>query len=168
MSALPIVGALTGSLSLLVSFLVYLRDAPRVRVVLRCDLSSLDEFGKLFCVLTVFNAGRRSIYLQQAHIPPLVKGGKVIIFKATAEAIQLAEGSQPYRSQIDQADIAQSGAARFWWRMRVKVWDAAGRAYHSRWLIDKPSFASEDAPPVALLVSRMLNAWADFRLRLLA
>lgn len=168
MDALPIIGATTGGLSLGVSLLLYLRDAPRVTVYLRFDMSSLNDAGKLFAILTVFNAGRRAIYLERAHIPPLVKGGETIIFRATMEPILLSEGSQPYRSQIDQADIVEHGGHLHWWRIRVKVWDAAQRAYFSRWLIEKPSFATTDAPPGALLVARFLNACTDVRLKLLA
>lgn len=166
---LAVFGAITGGLALAISFLVYLRDSPRVVVRLLCDMEGFgDRLPLPHLVLLVTNVGRRPIYLSRMHIPSPVSGGDMIIFKETTESVTLNEGAPPQVAAIYQSGLEDTWAATHWWRMRARVWDASGRAYRSRWLTEKPSFATAEAPPGALVVAAFLNWLSDFRLRLLA
>jgi hypothetical protein len=57
----------------MVSLLVYLRDAPRVKIFMRFDMNGLgSQPDHLHCVIVVVNVGRRSIHLARPpHPQPL-------------------------------------------------------------------------------------------------
>lgn len=168
-SSLALYGAVTGTFGLIVSLLVYLRDAPRVRVLMRFDMKGFGSVpGVLHCVIAVHNVGRRTIYLERAHIPPTTCGGQTYIFEQTMQNITLAEGAAPHIYHFQQAGFESEQISAEWWRIRALVWDASGRPHRSRWITERPSFATTDPPPFAIPVAKLHNWLEDMRLRLLA
>jgi hypothetical protein len=166
---LSILGAVTGVLGLLVSLLVYLRDAPRVRVNLRFDMKGWGSLPDvLHCVVAVYNVGRRTIYLERINIPPTTAGGQTLIWDDTMGSVTLPEGGKPHVSFFRQEGFENEHHVKEWWRIRAMIWDAAGRSYRSYWLTERPSFATTDPPPFAIPLGRLLNRLTDLRLHLLA
>ena len=155
-------GATTGTLGLALSLLLFLRDGPRVQITLHLT----EEFaapGSDGCV-NIVNVGRRPIFLTHIFMRPQRRGGNTIIFNTNGGGVTLREGAEPMSVPIRHEVFVDAGA---WWKIRVEVLDITGRPYKSLRLTERPSFTSEEAPPLALVLSRALNALSVLRSRLL-
>jgi hypothetical protein len=162
-------GAITGTAGLSVALLVYCRDAPRVVVTLQWDMTASNpHLGPgPFVVVAVGNVGRRAIFLSHAHIQRPFRGQGAWLFADGIAGVTLAEGAAGHVVRATQAEAAER-FAEDWWRARAVVVDIAGRAYRSRWLLERPSFGVGEPPPGAVAMARFLNFLDTCRLRLLA
>jgi hypothetical protein len=161
---LAIIGAITGPIGAVLGWIAFWRDAPRVFVEFQWDMTGFGSAasiaaGKPVAVARIANIGRRPIYVNLVHIEPQYVGDSHILFGGGISGQQLAEGTAPWTVWIEQAGLEGLGAT--WWRVRVSVVDTGGRIYRSRWPTKRPSFASEEAPPLALVLNTFLNWLAN-------
>ena len=163
-----LIGAITGPAALFIAFLVYFRDRAVVTVNLHWDMSTYGpnaDPSKTYFLVTVYNVGRRPIYLSHAHIslpPDADPEATDIILTGGVEGKTIPEGTAPYLVHTDQEGMEEY--AHVWWNLRATVIDSAGKHYHSDWPTRAPSWASEVIPPFGALAWNRLRNWMRQRL----
>lgn len=167
---IAIVGGITGPLGLLLAFLVYLRDRPRVSVSLQFDMQgygSLPNIPAGYAVITAHNVGRRSIFLSHPHIRiPKRFGMRVgtshlLFYNISGKT--MSEGGPPFMDYAEQDGFDTYKS--IWPQLRASVVDATGRNHYSDWPTMKPDWAA-DAPdfPIRVRINRIRNWLRRFRL----
>lgn len=156
-----LIGAITGPIGLVVALLVYFKDRPVVKVTMKWDMLSLGDATtseKKFCCVTIYNIGRRPIYLSHVHIKIPRKGAGDILFTGGISGVTLPEGAPPHLVYADQSQQEIRRHGNVWWRLRATVIDAAGKYYHSDWPTRAPQWAENTKPFFgALMWNKMRN-----------
>jgi hypothetical protein len=143
-SVTALVGAITGTAALVLSIKNYLRDNPRIKVMLRWDMSITDnpryDRSKLWGLVSVANVGRRPIHVRIAHLK-LAKGYKYshLVISEGIAGKSLPEGDAPAIFMISQEGMQEY--AKDWRKIRAAIYDSAGREYLS------PKTSSKDPVP---------------------
>ena len=163
-STLAVVGAVTGPIGAVLGWITFWRDRPRLKVELIWDQLPFGNTGfapgTSLAYVRIANIGRRPIYFSHVHIEPQEVGGAHTLLTSGIKGQSLAEGSEPHVVPVKQQGLDDLFAAN-WWRVRAAVIDSSGQIYRSRWVVRKPSFATEEAPPLALVLARLSNWLAD-------
>ena len=140
-----IFGIVFGAVSLVVSFLAYFRDRPRIKVSLRWDMSvtpgPICDHTKKYGVIEAVNVGRRPIFVSHASLK-LPRQGDSTPYLLLMEGVRgekLAEGDPPWKCMINQDGLDQY--SKDWKKMRAIVIDSAGKEYTSKRIKDRPSWA---------------------------
>ena len=139
-----IVGIVFGAVSLVVSFLAFFRDRPRVHVTLQWDLSVTPgtkyDHTKQYGVVSVVNVGRRPIFVSHASLklPRGLDATHLLLIEGIG-GTKLAEGDPPWKCMIDQERLSKY--SKHWKTIRAIVIDSAGKEYRSKRLKDRPSWA---------------------------
>ena len=153
--AAALIGAITGPAGLLLAALVYFRDRPIVRVDLQFDMEGVPPVpAGTYFVVSVYNLGRRPIYLSHAHltVPRWARralGATHVILGSGLQGVTIAEGGPPHRVPTDQVNMERF--AKIWPYMRAAVIDAAGRHHYSDWPTTAPTWAGGHEPRSRIL-----------------
>ena len=137
-----IVGMVLGTVGFVMSLINYLRDRPKVKVLLKWDMALVGNPSKQMGIVRVTNVGRRPIYISVAALK-LPKGFKYdhLILKESMPGNKLSEGDAPATFSVNYDGLAQY--AKHWRKVRGYVEDSAGRKYLSKKLpkSEVPSWA---------------------------
>jgi len=112
----------------------FLRDAPKVILDLRWDMSPFNLPGfdddESVGVITVTNTGRRTIYVSHVAIE-LPRGGedKYLLIGEGIKGEKLEEGAPPLFYPVKQEGLDKY--ARHWKKMRAQVTDSTGKVWKS-------------------------------------
>lgn len=130
-----IIGAVLGAIGTTMGVLNFLRDRPRIKIVVRYDWQSLDgtpivDGEKLIGFITVTNTGRRPIYISHIHmIPPKGSGATYLIIKSGIAGTKIAEADPPYTVPFSQNGLADY--AEKWKEIRACVIDSTDKHWYS-------------------------------------
>ena len=130
-----IVGMLLGTAGFVIGVMNYLRDKPRVKVILKWDMRVTDnaryDASKLWGIITVTNIGRRPIFISIAALT-VRKGFEhshlIVVESVTGQ--KLSEGDAPVRFVVKQEGLEKY--RRSWRDVRAHVEDSAGAKYLSK------------------------------------
>lgn len=143
-AVVALTGVVTGTAGLVLGILNYLRDRPQVLVKVKWDMSVTDnpvyDPKKKWAIVSVTNVGRRPIYISHSsfELPKGYDHTHLLIWQGI-HGQKLAEGDAP----VDYI-VSQEGFEKYkkdWRKIRVVVFDSAGKAYKSK-AVDKKNFPS--------------------------
>lgn len=126
-----LIGAITGPAGLLIALLVFFRDRASVKVSYNWNMVEAGPYAdkeKRVIQVMICNVGRRPIYLSHAHFKSPDKSDEALLFADAIKGVTLAEGSQPHLVYADQTQNSFDKYYKQWWKLRVVVTDAAGKA----------------------------------------
>jgi hypothetical protein len=136
-----ILGAVLGSAALAVSMMTYLRDKPKLKVLLQWDMTE-TQLGTMMGLVRVTNIGRRPVHLGivALEIAPETKckHGHLIL-NDSIKGKRLDEGDKPeafivnYNQMVEYKD--------HWDKIRALAEDSTGKKYYSDYPKKKPSWA---------------------------
>jgi hypothetical protein len=136
-----ILGAVLGSAALAVSVMTYLRDKPRLKILLQWDMTETQR-GTLMGLVRVTNIGRRPVHLGivALEIAPetKLKYGHLVL-NDSIKGKRLEEGDKPEAFIVNYDQIAQY--KEHWDKIRAMAEDSTGKAYYSPYPKKKPSWA---------------------------
>lgn len=135
-----IIGAVLGTAGLVISLLTYLRDRPKLKVLLKWDMTPADRPNEKVGIIRVTNIGRRSAYVAIASLE-LPKGYKHtnLVINESIPGRQVVEGGAPVGFTVNYHGMETY--RNDWKRIRAVVEDSAGKRYYSNYPDRKPSWA---------------------------
>jgi hypothetical protein len=141
-AAAAVVGMVLGTAGFVMSLINYLRDRPKVKVLLKWNMALVGDSSKQMGIVRVTNVGRRPIYISVAALQ-VPKGFKYthLILKESMPGHKLSEGDAPATFSVNYDGLAQY--AKHWRKVRGYVEDSAGKKYLSEKLPETeiPSWA---------------------------
>jgi hypothetical protein len=131
-----ILGMGLGTAGFVMGLLSYLRDRPKVKVVLKWDMTEVHT-NAVIGLLTVTNVGRRPIYISIAALK-LPKGSEYthLILKESIQGAKLSEGDAPATFIITYDKLGQY--SKRWRDVCGYVEDSARKRYVSKQLPKSP------------------------------
>ena len=136
-----ILGAVLGSSALSVSVMTYLRDKPKLKVLLQWDMTE-TRLGTKMGLVRVTNIGRRPVHLGVValEIAPETKcKDGLLILNDSIKGKRLEEGDKPEAFIVKYDQMAQY--KDHWDKIRAVAEDSTGKKYYSEYPRDKPSWA---------------------------
>jgi hypothetical protein len=126
-----ILGMVLGTAGFVMSIMNYLRDRPKIKVILKWDMTD-TRTGMNRGLVKVTNVGRRPIFVSivALRLPAGFPHSDVILMDSVA-GNKLTEGDGPLGLLINYDDIAQYSTA--WRRIRDCAVDSTGKEYHSNY-----------------------------------
>ena len=135
-----ILGAALGTAGFTISILAFLRDRPRITVVLNWDLESAERPGFRIGLVSVINIGRRAVYIGAVALElPKHSEYKALLLKGSIPGKRLGEGDPPAKYMVSY-DKPEKYKAN-WYKIRAFAEDSAGKKYYSKFTARKPSWA---------------------------
>jgi len=131
-----ILGMVLGTAGFTVSVLNYLRDCPKVKVLLQWNMTD-SRTGVIKGLVRVTNVGRRPVFIGAAAIQ--VEGGATYLLSDAIPGTKLQEGDKPAGYFVNHDGMAQHFGE--WRKVRAFVEDSTGKKYWSKY----PS--KSDKPP---------------------
>ncbi len=158
-ATVAILGAVTGTVGLVLGVANFLRDRPDIRVTLRVGRRVFNhpEYDpeKSYAIVTVANAGRRPVYLRSVSL--WMPGEPwFLLHDSLRNPDTFPEGGPPKDYFAEQDLII--GMTDRWAGIRAVVEDATGKQYVSRSIAERPAAGDDlgwlkpvaSAPPLAL------------------
>ena len=140
-------GMILGTAGFVLGIVNYLRDHAKVIVKLKWDMLIAGgppaEAGKPWGCVSVYNEGRRPIYISHVAIK-LPKGydSTYLLLSSGLSGQKLAEGDAPATFLLDQDQADMGKYEKDWKKMRAQVSASNGKEYYSkRNKRDTPSWA---------------------------
>lgn len=132
-----ILGMLLGTAGFVMSLMNYLRDKPRVRVVLQWDMKDTGT-GAMMGLVRVSNVGRRPVFISAValEVPKGFEYSHLVLMDAVAGK-KLGEGDAPAVFMV-KYDADLNKYSRVWRDLRGYVEDSAGGEYRSKKLPKNP------------------------------
>ena len=155
-ATVAIIGAVTGTVALTLGVANFLRDRPDIRVALRAGRRVINapeyDRDKPYVIVTVSNAGRRPVYLNNVAL--WVPGEPwTVLHDGLRNPDTFPEGGPP-RDYLAEQDLI-IGMIDRWAGIRAVVEDATGKQYVSSPIAKKPA-AGDDLGMLARLRLRLL------------
>lgn len=131
-----ILGMVFGLAGLTLGIMNYLRDRPRVAIVVNWDVRMMPnqhqmpkgDHRKTFVLVHVANLGRRPIFIARVGFKfPKGAPSAWALIPESLGGKKLAEGDPPHAYFVDQADFSQH--AKYWTKIQVVALDSAGKEY---------------------------------------
>lgn len=137
-----ILGVVLGTAGFTISILAFLRDRPRIAVVLNWDLESAERPGFRIGLVSVTNIGRRAVYIGAVALElPKHSEYKALLLKGSIPGKRLGEGDQPAKYVVPYDKLEKYKAG--WHLIRAFAEDSTGEKYYSEFTRIKPSWADE-------------------------
>ena len=137
-----ILGAVLGTAGFTISILAFLRDRPRITVVLNWDLESAERPGFRIGLVSVINIGRRAVYIGAVALElPKHSAYKALLLKGSIPGKRLGEGDPPAKYMVSYDKLEKYKAD--WYLIRAFAEDSTGGKYYSGFTKIKPSWADE-------------------------
>jgi hypothetical protein len=148
-----ITGVILGLSSLILSFLNFRRDRPKLLVSLRWDaITVCDQEGReaTYGQIYLTNSGRRPIYVTAAGIeydPPNASWYRRTQLQGRVKGRKLAEGDPPLSLVINATEPGLEllrDRCRYWREFRAFAEDSTGKRYYSEKTSQRPSWGEGD------------------------
>ena len=129
-------GAVFGTGGLVLGILNYLRDRPKVKVLLQWNMLAIPNNplpqGERECgMVTVTNAGRRPVYISHACLRmPKHYEHDMLLLANSVEGRKLSEGDPPATFIVPYEGLDKY--SNDWKAIRAQVSDSTGRVYLSK------------------------------------
>src|SRR5262249_10490373 len=139
----------------------YFRDRAKVRVSLRFDMQGFGGVPKNpagYFLVTIYNVGRRPIYLSHAHLTIAKRASKrlkILMLADGLEGVTIPEGGAPHPVLTKQDDLNRY--PDIWPYIRAVVIDTAGRSYYSDWPTVKPEWAGDHPYRFRVFTNKVRN-----------
>lgn len=128
-----ITAVIFGTFGAALSLFTYLRDSIKVKVEVSWNMTphNLPQYdqNKLYMVITVTNVGRRTVYVNKAHIKLPNKQGDILI-NESIKGQRLSEGDPPATYLVEQDELLYH--SKILSSLRVTIFDSTGKMYHSK------------------------------------
>lgn len=131
-----ILGMVLGTAGFTVSVLNYLRDRPKVKVLLQWNMTD-SRTGIVKGLVRVTNIGRRPVFIGAAAIQ--IEGGATYLLSDAIPGTKLQEGDKPAGYMVNHEGMEKHSGE--WRKVRAFVEDSTGKKYWSKY----PS--KSDKPP---------------------
>lgn len=137
-----VLGAALGTAGFTISILAFLRDRPRMTVVLDWDLESAERPGFRVGMVSVTNIGRRAVYVGAVALElPKHSDYKALLLKGSIPGKRFGEGDPPAKYVVTYDKLEKYKAE--WYRIRAFAEDSTGKKYYSEFTRIKPSWADK-------------------------
>lgn len=125
-----VLGMVLGTVGSVMSLMNYLRDRPKVKVILKWDMTEVNTNNQTG-VVRVVNVGRRPIFISVVAVQ-VPKGFKHthLVLKESIPGQRLSEGDAPADFLVNYDGLEKYAAK--WRKMRGYAEDSAGRKYVSK------------------------------------
>jgi hypothetical protein len=135
-----ILGGLLGSVALAVSLLTYLRDKPKLKVLLQWDMREIQR-GTTRGLIRVTNVGRRPVHLSIVALvlPPKYKHDHLVMTESI-QGRRLEVGAKTEGFIVNYDGLAEY--KKDWDKIRAVAEDSTGKKYYSELPTKKPSWAN--------------------------
>jgi hypothetical protein len=145
-----LIGVVFGTGALVLGILNYLRDRPKVDVVLQWNMRAIPETAlppdQRECgIITVTNSGRRPVYISHVCLKvPRHYGKDTLLLVDSVEGHKLSEGDPGVRFIVPYKGLAKY--SKDWQKIRAQVSDSTGKVWASkRRRLQKPEWVTKDA-----------------------
>ncbi|GAJ19821.1 unnamed protein product, partial [marine sediment metagenome] len=140
-----LLGMIFGTAGLVIGILNYLRDRINIKATLQWDMAAYGNFSddpnKLWGVITVTNAGRRTAYISHISLklPKHSKDYSHLLLREGIAGQKLAEGDPPAYFQINQDGL--ENYSKYWRKICAEVSVSTGKKVYSKRIKKTPSWA---------------------------